>query len=214
MTEPVKERCRECQTPLPLTKDGFVIVHTRVSAREALNGAVGHARAPLEDITGELRYDLHGYRCNGSKKRSLEWKERAYQAKWRKHTERIESAPNEASVAYDAWASGYPIDVDKFVKLALVEYRRKFGDCGLSHLKLYATARSVGGDWKNHRMDVYCTFCRGLLMPRISTAANPAAFKKVQEHPIGCALLCLAGRQEFMPPDHRGLILEDRAFAE
>lgn len=209
------EHCRLCDTELPLTKDGYIVRHT-ITHREG--GSVGHARAPLETggLVGpvELRYDLVGTRCDGSEKRSREWKEAALAKKWRKHNERIANVPHDASVAYDAWAEGRPINVDKFVQLAATEYKRKFGALGLSEVKTYVTARSSGGDWKNHRMDVYCTFCRGLLMSRISTAANPGAFKKVQEHPIGCALLCLAGRREFMPPDHRGLIDEDRAFAE
>lgn len=226
MPDELKEHCRDCGTELPL--DGKYIVRHSIVGIDRLD-QVGHSRNPrLETVTQldlmevetttivRATYFGIGFMCPGGGKRSREFKDQAKQTKYKKHNAKVAAAPNEASVAYDIWMEGREIDVEEFVKLALVEYKRLFSSSWQLQAKVhtYRTARTSGGDWRSHKMDVYCSFCGGLLAPRISTAANPEAFPKVKTHPVGCALLCLAGRREFMPPTHRGLIDEDREFAE
>ena len=204
------ERCRECKNWLPLDDKQYVVSHRVVYA----NGAP--TVTPMRDITDSIRYDMNGYPCIGGQKRSLEWKIRAFEKRWAGHDAAVREVALDAGVAYDALMDGKPVDVERYLKLAIDEYKRRHGATWLNRTgpKHFVTSRCVGGDWKNHKMDVYCTLCRGLLMPRISTAANPDAFPKVKRHAFECALLCLSGRQEYMPPEHRGLILADRAFAD
>lgn len=118
---------------------------------------------------------------------------------------------DDAAIAYDAWQEGRTgFDYAAFVALALAEYERRFPTH--APYKPFSTERCGGPDYKRHKMDVYCTFCRGLVGGRISMMANPAALPRVAKHTTGCALACLAGLREMQPPGTHGLVDEDRVF--
>ena len=117
----------------------------------------------------------------------------------------------DAAIAYDAWLEGRGgFDFPALVALALAEYERRFPL--KAPYKPYATERCGGPDYKLHKMDVYCTFCRGLVAGRTSMMTNPAALPRVAKHTTGCALACLAGLRAMQPPGTHGLVDEDRAF--
>jgi len=118
---------------------------------------------------------------------------------------------DDAAIAYDAWLEGrVGFDFAAFVALALADYERRFP--AHAPYKPFATERCGGPDYKHHKMDVYCTFCRGLVAGRISMMANPLALPRVAKHTTGCALACLAGLRTMQPPGTRGLVDEDRVF--
>jgi len=120
---------------------------------------------------------------------------------------------DDAAVAYDAWLDGREgFDFAALVASALADYERRFPQH--APYKTFSTQRCGGPDYKLHKMDVYCTFCRGLLVGRIAMMANPAALPKVAKHTTGCALACLAGLREMRPPGTRGLVDEDRIVGE
>lgn len=115
--------------------------------------------------------------------------------------------PDDISIAFDAWLGergGF--DFEALVEHALLTYEQRFPGGASAR---FVTERCGGKDFKNHKMDVYCTFCRGLLVARISTMASPTSFARVMKHTTGCALACLAGRREMKAPGTRGLIDED-----
>jgi hypothetical protein len=116
---------------------------------------------------------------------------------------------DDAAIAYDAWQDRREgFDYAKLVAIALEHYAATFPrDCPY---RTFFTERCGGGEWRNHKMDVYCTFCGGLLVARIGTAANPSALPKVVRHTTGCALACLAGLRDMVVPGTHGLIDEDR----
>ncbi|MEO6775357.1 MAG: hypothetical protein ABI467_20505 [Kofleriaceae bacterium] len=117
----------------------------------------------------------------------------------------------DAAIAYDAWLLGRGgFDFAALVAQALLEYERRFS--GHAPYRPFATVRCGGPDYKLHKMDVYCTFCRGLVAGRVSMMANPAALPRVVKHTTGCALACLAGLRVMQPPGARGLVDEDLAF--
>ena len=117
----------------------------------------------------------------------------------------------DAAIAYDAWLEGRGgFDFAALVALALAEYERRFP--ADAPYKPFATERCGGPDYKLHKMDVYCTFCRGLVAGRIPMMANPAALPRVTKHTTGCALACLAGLREMQAPGKRTLVDEDRVF--
>lgn len=117
----------------------------------------------------------------------------------------------DAAIAYDAWLEGRSgFDFDTLVDAAIADYERRFPKH--APYRAFSTERCGGPDYKKHKMDVYCTFCRGLLVGRTPMAANPAAHARVTKHTTGCALACLAGIREMRPPGTRGLVDEDRAF--
>jgi hypothetical protein len=119
----------------------------------------------------------------------------------------------DAAVAYDAWLDGRDdFDYAALVAAALTGYEHRFPQ--QAPYRAFATQRCGGPDYKLHKMDVYCTFCRGLLVGRISMMASPAALPKVIRHTTGCALACLAGLREMQPPGTRGLVDEDRTLGE
>lgn len=122
----------------------------------------------------------------------------------------------EAAVAYDAWQQGrtdLAFDYAAFVALALATYEARYPAPARAH-RVFFTERCGGDDWKNHRMDVYCTFCGGLLLPRIMTSMSPASLPRVVRHTTGCALACLGGLRAMAPPGTRGLTDEDRVGLE
>jgi hypothetical protein len=115
----------------------------------------------------------------------------------------------DAAIAYDAWLVGRGgFEFERLVELALAEYTRRFP--AHQPYRAFATERCGGPDYKRHKMDVYCTFCRGLLVGRLAMMANPSALARVTRHTTGCALACLAGFREMQKPGTRGLVDEDR----
>lgn len=122
-----------------------------------------------------------------------------------------DDAAPDAAIAYDAWLEGRDgFDFPALLSLALAEYERRFPE--EAPYKPFSTVRCGGPDYKLHKMDVYCTFCRGLVAGRTSMMTNPAALPRVTKHTTGCALACLAGLREMREPGARGLVDEDRVF--
>lgn len=131
------ERCRECKNWLPLDEHEYIISHRYLyeNGQKVLH--------PIKDLTDLIRYDLDGYVCDGGKKRSLEWKQRAFEKKWAKHDRIVASVIEDAAIAYDALMDcNREIDRAKFIKLALDEYKKRWGTAGVSYdSKTYITAR-------------------------------------------------------------------------
>ncbi len=122
-------------------------------------------------------------------------------------------SPEDAAIAYDAWLDGREgFDYAALVELALDLYARRFPT--QAPYRAFSTERCGGPDYKKHKMDVYCTFCRGLLAGRLPMMAKPVSHAKVTKHTTGCALACLANIREMKPPGTRGLIDEDRALPD
>jgi hypothetical protein len=122
-------------------------------------------------------------------------------------------SPEDAAIAYDAWLDGRAgFDYERCIALALELYARRFPTH--APYRVFATERCGGPDYKKHKMDVYCTFCRGLLAGRLPMMAKPFAPPKVARHTTGCALACLANLREMKPPGTRGLIDEDRKLPD
>lgn len=123
----------------------------------------------------------------------------------------FELSIQDAAIAYDAWLEDRAgFDFATLVEAALTEYERRFPKH--APYRTFSTERCGGPDYTKHKMDVYCTFCRGLLVGRTPMAANPTAHARVTKHTTGCALACLAGIREMRSPDTRSLVDEDRAF--
>lgn len=122
-------------------------------------------------------------------------------------------SPDDAAIAYDAWLDGRPgFDYEGGIAVALALYTRRFPTH--APYRVFATERCGGPDYKKHKMDVYCTFCRGLLAGRLPMMAKPVSHPKVTKHTTGCALACLANLRAMRPPGTRGLIDEDRALLD
>lgn len=201
MTEPVKEHCRECGELLELyeipgKKGGYIPEH--------------HPPGASGSVASYLR-------CLGGGKRSREFADSKKTKKDRKHMAMLEHVREDVAIAFDAWEECRPgFKYDKLLELALTEYVRRYGKGSAGHLtpKPWITERVRGGRYDSYKVDVYCTFCRGLLRGMFLHGGNPETIPNVIKHTTGCALLCLAGRREMKPPGTRGLIDEDRAFAE
>lgn len=119
----------------------------------------------------------------------------------------------DAAIAYDAYLTGRDgFDFAAFVEAALHRYAELYP--ALAPYRPYSTERCGGPDYRRHKMDIYCTFCRGLLVGRIAMAANPAALPRVTKHTTGCALACLAEIRAMAAPGTHGFIDEDRTFAD
>lgn len=107
------------------------------------------------------------------------------------------------SIAYDAWLDGRAFDgrmtynFEALVEQALLAYDERHPGAASAP---FFSKRCGGKDYANHKMDVYCTFCRGLLVSRIPMAASPTANPRVKKHTTGCALACLAGRRAMKSP--------------
>jgi len=209
MTTPTntKERCKYCDkmfelVELPGKKGGYIPEHPMPNAMVVPPYSADDIRVTTAEVF---------IRCLGGGKRSIEFAERAKANKNVRHHKRVAEIREDVQIAYDAWCEGRTdFDYAEMLELALKEYRLKYDVRG--PVSTIRTIRCSGGDWRNFKKDVYCVFCGGLLIARIMVEANPTIDPRVTKHVTGCAMLCLAGRREMMPPDHKGLIDEDKAF--
>lgn len=214
MTETnTKERCKQCDTYFDLVsidgkQGGYIPEHPYARDHGRVNELVMEIPWPANQPRGVA------LRCAGSLKRSKEYAIRKRSDKDHRHNQIVASVIEDASIAYDAWMSGRRTEFkfDYLLELAIKEYRRKFDVRG--PVSVVQTERCGGQDWRNFKKDVYCLFCGGLVIARLSATAPPDDLPRVKEHAMQCALLCLAGRKQMMPRGHKCLIDEDRAFTD
>ena len=227
MTEDITEHCRVCNEPCKLEftpgdygrKAGYIENH---SVRLYTSSGIeidGHPRyetyyiaTPITTASSDVDRAL---KCSGSGKRSLEFRDGARKKKHDRVVELVDQVKLDAEIAYDAWQeqrSGF--DYQLLVDIALRDYARRFPEETNRKLKVYNTAIIRSGRVSSYKMDVYCTFCAGLLTPQVSTASTPATHPKVVHHTTGCAILCLTGRREMVRPGERRLIDEDRTLPD
>ena len=191
ISEPVTEHCRVCEQPLKLE------------------------RTPGDYVKGDNAGYIEAHAaywmmCSGSGKRSKEFRDRNLAKKSARVIELVDQVKLDAEIAYDALQedrAGFKYDV--LLDIALREYQRRYPSP--RKYKPYSTAMVRGGKYSTYKIDIYCTFCRGILVGAVHHASNPESIAKVNQHTMGCALLCLAGRREMISPEVRGLIDEDRA---
>jgi len=164
-------------------------------------------------VATHQRWENHT--CGGSGKLSME-ASAANAAKSRERMmARLEQLRQDATVAHDAVATGYPWPAHQLLalrKAALQEYRLKFPAERPRRQRLWfmrGRAKRRGSAWAAAKGDVYCTLCRSLLLQRVDRGADYT--ERTREHTTLCALRCLAGIEQYVAPDHRRIPAEHRA---
>ena len=119
----------------------------------------------------------------------------------------------DAQVAHDALASGVPspIAVEPLVTHALDVYRAIFPTSRAQYAWTTAErAFKTRGPWARTRstgtVDVYCTFCRALLL--INKPRGGSWGAATHKHTVLCALRVLAGLSDPVDPGQRRLPAE------
>lgn len=222
---PALEHCRECDIEFTLTDLGYIPDH----CVRKLYGIVDRDTKQLlrndqvvydeddEPVNGVYSYrcELGGTnRCSGSGKRSREFRTRAREDKEKKQRDKAAAWKDDAAIAYDAFMEGRQgFKYDKLINLALEIYRIEYPKESIPayglHPWVHHTTSYGRGSYKK---DVYCRFCRGLIVGKLPNIAN-CATPRVVHHTTACALQCLAGMRKMMPPDHKGFIDEDMPSA-
>lgn len=156
--------------------------------------------------------------CAGSGKPSREWAKIKRDLAHKRMIEREEEAKPDILIALDAWLGDNKhsgaFKYDKILAMAIAKHKRMFTWPFRAGNKLVRTEAIHDRGRSKYKMDVYCRFCGGLLLPMVSSAmGNLDNNRRVISHTMRCALECMAGLREMKGNDHKGLIDEDRAFA-
>jgi hypothetical protein len=212
MTEVVREHCRGCKAEADLDERGYIVEHDWMwVGLDPFPDVMLVRRDAVQEEYGAVPRGEGAFRCGGSGKRSIEFRDRNRESKSARIIAAVDRVKLDAEIAFDAWQEGRTdFNYDLMVGIALKEYGRRFPSS--TKYKHYVTERLKGGAWSSYKVDVYCTFCRGIVMPHLNAAADPCRLERVVRHTTGCALLCLSGRREWAAPGTRGLIDEDRVF--
>jgi hypothetical protein len=190
--------CPVCKGPHRVER-GRIAPHCQ-PARYHINGEVP------EHVPGAVRA------CEGSGKRSVE---RRAELRDQRNLARIhharEIAGADAQVAHDALASGVrsPVPIAPLITNALIVYRASFPSSRAQECwSTLERSVAVRGRWRrtNWTVDVYCTFCRALLL--INKPRGGSWGAATHKHTVLCALRVLAGLSDPVDPGQRRLPAE------
>lgn len=205
------QHCKTCGRSGAVDNKGRIEAHATSTYQVDLSAVIRRGGEMVEA-------ELVAITCPGSGKPSREWAKIKRDLAHKRMIEREEEAKPDILIALDAWLSGdkhsAAFKFDKILAMALAKHKRLFMWPFRAGNKLVRTEAIHDRGSSKYKMDVYCRFCGGLLLPMVSSALGDLdKNRRVVAHTMRCALECMAGLREMKGNDHKGLIDEDRAFA-
>jgi hypothetical protein len=198
------EECAHCRDRLDVDERG------RIPEHRAARGWDNYGPGGTWRVTNR-----DSQTCNGYGRPSKEEKRRRGATKNEQMTGDAAAARDDAAVALDAFLDGVTVPtltdrLDVFTRLALHEYRRRFG-VNARRVWRWETRTRPTSRTSITRGDIYCTFCGELLVRSVMRPIDVALEHRLANfHVVRCTLWFLSGIRDAVKPGTKTLPEEHR----